>query len=257
MGFFDTVKDKAGALAADTQRAGKVTAAQARLVVLQNDLKKAERELGHAAFALAERGELDHPDLAHAVERLRATMAEVRGKEAEIAALRGETAPAETPMTTAPATAPPATPMPAAAAPRRSPSVPVEAAAPTSGDGRDGRRTRHGRLLDGHGGRGGGGRGGGRRGVAGARAGDREAGAGGGQEGGQKPAAAKAASKPAAAKKAPATKTPVKARPKKSAAKAGATPKKSTRPRLTDRVPPARTAPPAPEALRRRPAAPT
>ncbi len=54
MGFFDAVKDKAGALAADTQRAGKVTAAQARLVVLQNDLKKAERELGHAAFALAE-----------------------------------------------------------------------------------------------------------------------------------------------------------------------------------------------------------
>ena len=102
MGFFDTVKDKAGALAADTQRAGKVTAAQARLVVLQNDLKKAERELGHAAFALAERGELDHPDLAHAIERLRATMAEVHGKEAEIAALRGEAAPAETPMSAAP-----------------------------------------------------------------------------------------------------------------------------------------------------------
>ena len=92
MGFFDAVKDKASALAADTQRAGKVTAAQARLVVLQNDLRKAERELGHAAFALAERGELDHPDLAHAVERLRATSSEVRAKEAEISALRGETA---------------------------------------------------------------------------------------------------------------------------------------------------------------------
>ena len=78
MGFFDTVKDKAGALAADTQRAGKVTAAQARLVVLQNDLRRAERELGHAAFVLAERGELDHAELAHAVEgcarrRLRCT----------------------------------------------------------------------------------------------------------------------------------------------------------------------------------------
>jgi hypothetical protein len=90
MGFFDAVKDKAGALAADTQRAGKVTAAQARLVVLQSDLKKAERELGHAAFALAERGEIAHPDLAPAVERLRSTSAEVRSKEAEIAALRGE-----------------------------------------------------------------------------------------------------------------------------------------------------------------------
>ena len=114
MGFFDTVKDKAGALAADTQRAGKVTAAQARLVVLQNDLRKAERELGHAAFALAERGELDHPDLAHAVERLRATTAEVRAKEAEIAALRGETPQKAVPAAAAarrtPAAAPAATP---------------------------------------------------------------------------------------------------------------------------------------------------
>ncbi len=103
MGFFDTVKDKAGALAADTQRAGKVTAAQARLVVLQNDLRKAERELGHAAFALAERGELDHPDLAHAVERLRATSSEVRAKEAEISTLRGETPEQATPAAAAPA----------------------------------------------------------------------------------------------------------------------------------------------------------
>jgi len=56
MGFFDTVKAKAGALASDAGRAGKVTAAQARLVVLQNDLRKAERELGHQTFALIERG---------------------------------------------------------------------------------------------------------------------------------------------------------------------------------------------------------
>jgi hypothetical protein len=102
MGFMDTVKG----LAADAERAGKVTAAQARLVVLQNDLKKAERELGHAAYALVERGELDHPDLAHTIERLRATGAEVRAKEAEIAGLRRETAPA-TPATDMPE--PPAT----------------------------------------------------------------------------------------------------------------------------------------------------
>ena len=63
MGFFDTLKAKAGALASDAERAGKVTAAQARLVVLQNDLRKAEREFGHGAFALIERGELDHPEL--------------------------------------------------------------------------------------------------------------------------------------------------------------------------------------------------
>ena len=66
MGFFDTVKGKAGALAADAERAGKVTAAQARLVVLQNDLRKAERELGHAAYQVAERGDLVHPDLTYA-----------------------------------------------------------------------------------------------------------------------------------------------------------------------------------------------
>jgi hypothetical protein len=89
MGFFDAVKDKAGALAADAGRAGKVTAAQARLAVLQNDLRKAERELGHEAFALIERGELDHPGLAGTAARVRTTTAEVDAKEAEIASLRG------------------------------------------------------------------------------------------------------------------------------------------------------------------------
>ena len=108
MGFFDSVKNKAGALAADAERAGKVTAAQARLVVLQTDLKKAERELGHAALSLIERGDLDHPDLAHAVERVRATAEDVRAKEREIAELRGET-PAATPDAASPAATGPAT----------------------------------------------------------------------------------------------------------------------------------------------------
>ena len=103
MGFFDSVKNKAGALAADAERAGKVTAAQARLVVLQTDLKKAERELGHAALSLIERGDLDHPELAHAVERVRATAADVRAKEREIAELRGEM-PTATPDAASPAT---------------------------------------------------------------------------------------------------------------------------------------------------------
>jgi hypothetical protein len=108
MGFFDSVKDKAGALAADAERAGKVTAAQARLVVLQSDLKKAERELGHAAFSLIERGDPVHPELAHVIERVRATAAEVRAKEREIAELRGET-PVATPAGTASGTTPEAT----------------------------------------------------------------------------------------------------------------------------------------------------
>jgi len=89
MGFFDTVKQKASGLASDAERASKVTAAQARLLVLQNDLRKAERELGHEAFTLVERGELTHAHLAAASERVRAVLAEIRAKENEIAVLRG------------------------------------------------------------------------------------------------------------------------------------------------------------------------
>jgi len=88
MGFFDTVKEKAAAIAGDAERAGKVTAAQARLVVLQNDLRKAERELGQAVMALVEAGETVPPQLAATVASVQATLAEIRAKEAEIAALR-------------------------------------------------------------------------------------------------------------------------------------------------------------------------
>ena len=88
MGFFDTVKSKAGDLAADAERAGRVTAAQGKIAVLQQDLKKAERELGQKAFALAARGELDHPELAPAIERVRAAQGAIDAKEAEIGGLR-------------------------------------------------------------------------------------------------------------------------------------------------------------------------
>jgi hypothetical protein len=212
MGFFDTVKDKAGVLAADAGRAGRVTAAQARLAVLQNDLRKAERELGHAAFALAERGQLDHPDLAHALERLRAASAEVSAKEAEIAALRNEPpepagasgeapAPAAAtiqtvagPLTVTPAQAEPEPAVEAAAA------IPPEAAAaaPPDAAGRPDAETAAAAAT-------------------------------------VKPARRKPAPRPAAPvakkttpKKAPAVGT---ATTKKTAAKAGATPKKSSRPR--------------------------
>jgi hypothetical protein len=89
MGLFDTVKLKANALAADAERAGKVTAAQARTVVLQNDIRKAERELGHGAFSLIESGEIAHPDLEAAAARLREARQALEDKEAEIARLRG------------------------------------------------------------------------------------------------------------------------------------------------------------------------
>jgi hypothetical protein len=99
MGLFDTVKLKANALAADAERAGKVTAAQARTVVLQNDIRKAERELGHNAFPLIDSGEIAHPDLEAAAARLRDARQALNDKEAEIAGLRhgadagGEAAP--------------------------------------------------------------------------------------------------------------------------------------------------------------------
>jgi len=89
MGFFDSVKAKYDALAADAGKAGKVTAAQARVVVLQNDVRRAERDLGKAAFALIESGELSHARLATVTGRVREAQEALREKEAEIAALRG------------------------------------------------------------------------------------------------------------------------------------------------------------------------
>ena len=221
MGFFDTVRDKAGALATDAGRAGRVTAAQARLVVLQNDLRKAERELGHAAFALAERGELDHPDLAHAVERLRATAAEVSAKEAEIAALRDE------PL--APAAASGEAPAPAATV---AATTVQTAAGPVTVARRRSRRSRRSmprprrrrpRRPAGGAGRGS------RRQAARPEAETAVA------EAPAKPARRRTAVKPPipVAKKAPAKKAPAasKATVKKTASRAGATPKKSSRPR--------------------------
>jgi hypothetical protein len=103
MGLFDTVKLKANALAADAERAGKVTAAQARTVVLQNDIRKAERELGHSTFSLIESGAIAHPDLESAAARLRAARQVLTDKETEIAGLRGHAA--EAAATAAPAPA--------------------------------------------------------------------------------------------------------------------------------------------------------
>jgi hypothetical protein len=140
MGLFDTVKLKANALAADAERAGKVTAAQARTVVLQNDIRKAERELGHSAFSLMESGEIAHPDLEAAATRLSQAKQALRDKEAEIEALRhgeeagGEAAPSPADETIAPA-AEAAVPEPGAAPSAEAASAaetatPDEAAAP-------------------------------------------------------------------------------------------------------------------------------
>jgi len=131
MGLFDTVKLKANALAADAERAGKVTAAQARTVVLQNDIRKAERELGHSAFSLIESGEIAHPDLEAAAARLREAWQVLKTKEAEIAGLRhgaaagNDAAPAPADEAAGPAAAAPI----AEAPPAAKTAAPVEAAA--------------------------------------------------------------------------------------------------------------------------------
>ncbi len=101
MGLFDTVKAKAGELAADAERAGKVAAAQARAVALQNDVRRAERELGRAAYDLMEQGERPHTDLDASVEAVAAAREALAQNEREIAELRGEaaepSAPGDTP----------------------------------------------------------------------------------------------------------------------------------------------------------------
>jgi hypothetical protein len=124
MGLFDTVKLKANALAADAERAGKVTAAQARTVVLQNDIRKAERELGHGAFSLIESGEIAHPDLEAAAARLREARQALEDKEAASAGRRGR---AEAGDEVAPA--PAAAAAIAEAPPAAETAPPVEAAA--------------------------------------------------------------------------------------------------------------------------------
>lgn len=90
MGLFDTIKEKAGGLADDAGRAGKVTAAQVKLKSLQGDVEKAEQQLGHEAFELIDKSELAHPGLEGATARVREAMRLVADKEAEIAAIRAE-----------------------------------------------------------------------------------------------------------------------------------------------------------------------
>jgi len=90
MGLFDTIKEKAGDLADDAGRAGKVTAAQVKLKSLQGDVESAIGRLGHVAFDLIDTGELTHPGLEAEIAKVREAKQQVADKEAEIAALRAE-----------------------------------------------------------------------------------------------------------------------------------------------------------------------
>ncbi|HOT24064.1 MAG TPA: hypothetical protein PLB30_08340 [Thermoleophilia bacterium] len=90
MGIFDTIKDKAGDLASDAERAGKLGAAQVKLKSLQGDVRDALARLGEEAFALVEKGELSHPGLEAAVAGVRDAKKLVADKEEEIARIKAE-----------------------------------------------------------------------------------------------------------------------------------------------------------------------
>jgi hypothetical protein len=90
MGIFDTIKDKAGDLAGDAERAGKVGAAQMKLKSMQGDVDKELQTLGREAFELIEKGELSHAALDAAVARVRDAKGVVADKEAEIEKLKAE-----------------------------------------------------------------------------------------------------------------------------------------------------------------------
>jgi len=90
MGIFDTIKDKAGDLAGDAERAGKVGAAQVKLKSLQGDVKDAMAKLGEDAFALIEKGELTAPGLETAITGVRDAKQLVADKEAEIEKLKAQ-----------------------------------------------------------------------------------------------------------------------------------------------------------------------
>lgn len=132
MGLFDSVKAKAGELAADAERAGKVAAAQARIVTLQNQVHKAERDLGQATYALIEQGEAVHPDLIVAAGAVDEALAALHAKEQEIAELRGEGASVTAGATTITYTAPEAS-APEAPAPGPPARAPAPAAADATG----------------------------------------------------------------------------------------------------------------------------
>lgn len=88
MGIFDSIKDKAGDLAEDAGRAGKVGAAQVKLKSLEGGVKDAMAALGREAYELAEKGELAHPGLEPAVAKVRDAQKLVDQKKAEIEAIK-------------------------------------------------------------------------------------------------------------------------------------------------------------------------
>ena len=88
MGVFDTIKGKAGELADDAGRAGKVTAAQVKLKSLEGHVDKELQQLGREAFELIEKGELSIEALAGSIERVREAKKAVADKEAEIEAIK-------------------------------------------------------------------------------------------------------------------------------------------------------------------------
>jgi hypothetical protein len=94
MGTFDDLKARAtqmaNDLAAGAQKSGKLAQAQLKLSSLQKDAQAARTSLGGLTYGLASRGEISHPELAEALEKVRAADELVRAKEQEIAQVKSE-----------------------------------------------------------------------------------------------------------------------------------------------------------------------
>lgn len=90
MGFFDKVKEKAGDIAGDTARAGKVAQAQMKIKSLNGDIEKAKAEIGAAALELIEKGELSNPAFSDGLAKVTEARAAIAAKEAEIAELKAQ-----------------------------------------------------------------------------------------------------------------------------------------------------------------------
>jgi len=90
MGILDTIRDKAGDLAGDAERAGRIGAAQVKLKSLQGDVSAALEKLGAEAWKLIENGELTHPGLEAATAAVRDAEKVLADKKTEIEKLKAE-----------------------------------------------------------------------------------------------------------------------------------------------------------------------
>lgn len=88
--FFDKMRSGAGKAAFEADKLRRVTAAQAELRGLRDELQKGIALVGRVAFDLHQRGQVGPPELRAVCEQAAAALALVNGKEADIERIRAE-----------------------------------------------------------------------------------------------------------------------------------------------------------------------